>query len=189
MIDLTWTPFTEARPPIGLAWFRLPEAVYGGLRCRPEWVGKVSLCGDNRNPWPDMSYWNGWSRTVPAGLEWAPINPAAAWKKGDHVIPDLTIHPCPHCGTPASLICRDDPEGGGARLYTAPFRPNSFKITCPVCWIGTGYCRDLQGLLDRWNRRTPFHPEDGIHACCGFPKGNGHNGTCAAYGLDEPERT
>jgi len=189
---MTWTPFTDARPPeAGLFWFRLLPASYGGVACRPEWVGEVSLCGDGgdrRNPWPNMSHWNGYERTVPAGLEWrafSDMDKVAGLRNGDHVIPGLTIWPCPHCGTPASLECDDRPEGGGARLYTAPFRPNLFKITCRVCWIGTRQYRDLKALLDSWNRRTPFHPPSDTHACCGYKVGEGHNGTCAAYGQDE----
>lgn len=189
---MTWALFTaDHRPPTGLAWFRLPAAEYGSLTCRPEWVGEVSMHGmgyGDAEAWPNMSDWNGYQRTVPKGLEWRPfsdMDKAADLKKDEHVFPGITPHPCPCCGTPAAVTGRYQDPGGGARMWTAPFRPNLFLIRCVVCWLRMPESRDFKALLDRWNRRTPFHAPGTTHGCCGFPVGSGHNGTCIAYGQDE----
>lgn len=152
-----WVPWTAARPTeAGHYWWRLPEASYGGLTLRPEWVCEVSPHGmgyGDSELWPDMSDWDGYRRTVQAGLEWCGDGAAP---KDAYTLPGLRLSLCPFCASSPTLLARDLPVGGGHRLYTTPFRPNRFKIDCRHCGMANSFeTRDLGALIDRWNSRAP----------------------------------
>jgi hypothetical protein len=101
-------------------------------------------------PWPNMSNWDGYKRTVPAGLEWRLGTPDNI--RPLYSLPGIVVFACPFCGQTPHIMAWDRPAGGGARLYTAPFRPTHFAIRCS-CGMGQIIeTRDLQASLKLWNK-------------------------------------
>lgn len=154
--DVSWSSWSEERPTkAGHYWWRLPEAVYGGLTLRPEWVCEVVSHGmgyAENELWPSMSDWDGYRRTVPAGLQWRGDGSAP---KNAYVFPRFDLRACPFCDAIPTLGARDLSADGWVRLYTTAFQPNRFKIRCNRCGMANSFeTPDLCALVDRWNARA-----------------------------------
>ncbi|MGX1096545.1 Lar family restriction alleviation protein [Amorphus sp. MBR-141] len=157
-----WKRWADERPTeAGVYWWRLPEKDYSGLTLRPEWTCEVSSCGmgyaDNEL-WPSFSHWNGYVRTVPANLEWTAAEPGE--KGGAHKIHVDTLAPCPFCAKTPRMVGDDRPKEGGFRLYTIPFLPWRFSISC--CGrASTGWRAKPAEAIALWNTRPT---EDALRA-------------------------
>lgn len=155
-IERNWTAWADARPSArGLFWWRLPEAVYGGVALRPEWIEEVALHGmgyAESQLWPRFSNWDGYRRTVPAGLEWAPAEETA--RKGMTLIAFEGLASCPFCGAAVPLLGDDRLKDGGARLYSVPFKPWLFRAACRCGIAATPWRENVAEVLAVWNRRA-----------------------------------
>ena len=154
-----WTAWETHRPTVaGLYWWRLPPAQYGGETLQPEWTCKVSLYGmgyAEKELWPSFSHWDGYHRSIPAGLEWSP---AEDNEKVAHAIPYHGLKTCPFCGGVVALIGDNSLRGGGARLYSVPFKPWRFGVSCRCGRAGSGWFETVRGATSRWNERACTNP-------------------------------
>jgi len=94
--------------------------------------------------WPSCSHWDGWNRSVPAGLEWRVAEP----DEKDIYWGGLDLLPCPFTGKPPIVTYL-------GQWITAP-------AYCPE-WLGIkshmvdslGW-RDAAKMRDVWNTRASF---------------------------------
>lgn len=146
-IDLArdWRDWPVDRPEgRALCWWRVAPRMIGEIEWRPEWVEKTLFVGMGHNPgewWPPMSHWDGYKRTLPAGLQW---RPADENETGSLVVPILTL-PCPICGSPPKWSI------GTPWIGAAPHLANKFSIGC--CFAHLKYWEDLPKMVARWNAR------------------------------------
>ena len=93
--EFEWKRWYDERPTdhtLTYRW-RVPAREICGLVLRPEWSGKLTLCGmgyGEHEYWPDCSRWDGYNRTVEPNLEWRLANDDevdVAWN-GFDLLPD-----------------------------------------------------------------------------------------------------
>lgn len=147
-----WTKFAERRPEgEGLFWFRIAGFKFPGTEISVEWVDKVSLHGMGYGEdeyWPGFSNWNGYQRTVPAGVEWQPIKEGD--KKDAARYPGISLTVCPHCGRSPNI----EPT---SRWITMPvFSAREFAIHCRCRGSFGPRYNGLGNAAAAWNRRTPL---------------------------------
>jgi hypothetical protein len=146
---LEWTLWSERRPEDTKALYRwrIPERNICGMMLRPEWGSKLHCVGmgySDNEWWPDGSHWDGYQRTVAAGLEWR----LAVEGEGEAIIwEDLNLDPDPWTGNPP--IIRGSTRYIGAPVYDV----ESFSIHST---FGERYgFTDLNRLQAAWNTRNP----------------------------------
>lgn len=157
MIEQQWTRWAEQRPDrpkIAYRW-RLPAMLICGKMLVPEWTEKLSLVGMGyveNQLWPsNTSNWDGYRRTVPAGLEWrlATEDETVADGRGDFkelpIWYGLDLLPDPWTGEPPRL----DYSG---RYICAP----CFKVEHLILYssFGVSHWRDADAMQRKWNNRT-----------------------------------
>lgn len=147
-----WIEWEAARPRApGLYWWREPARAYGNLELRPEWTAKLAACGmGHAEPqlWPVFSKWDGYKRTVPAGLEWRFALPEDEPVR----FPGVALKPCPFTGAEAALVGDNAPRGGCARLFQVPYRPWRFRVFGG--FAVTPWHEDPARALAQWNSRV-----------------------------------
>lgn len=153
--DTDWTLWYERRPVDTQALYRwrIASRKICGMELRPEWSGKLHLCGMGYGAsewWPSGSHWDGYRRTMPKSLEWR-------------------------------LAKAEEPEGtifwGGLDLLPCPFTGALPRVTYSGRWIGAPpweveylnlksylvdtHFRDANKLAAAWNQRPPVSARTG----------------------------
>lgn len=153
---MTWIAWATQRPDqAGLYWWRARQAIYGWMPLRPEWCGKLDLMGmgyQKKQLYPYCSHWDGYQRTVPAGLEWRSAE--VGDKDGDVRWPDFRVLPCPFCGATQRLQSVQGSSLGGVVITLTPHKHNRFWWACKCGMASTPHSENLVALVSAWNQRT-----------------------------------
>lgn len=156
-----WIDWAERRPTEAKwYWWRTPARDHGGLELQMEFAAKMSLHGmgyADSELWPEnVSHWDGYHRTVPAGLQWLEGVEIEEPPKYGHPpvrFPSLSLSPCPFCGNQPKVEAHERPRSGGFYIGAKIHRANHFKIQC--CIIHTLEGWDFARIVERWNTRKP----------------------------------
>lgn len=141
-----WTRWSIQRPAeqmLSYRW-RIPARPILGLTMSPEWTGKLRLCGmgySDAQYWPDCSDWDGYRRSVPAGLEWR----VASDNEKDITWVGLDLLPCPFTGK------RPVVSYHGRWIGAPPFCPEYLSIRSHM--VESNGWREAARMRDAWNRR------------------------------------
>lgn len=142
-----WTLWSEIRPtdPTVTYRWRIPVKKICGMMLRPEWSSKLSLVGmgyAENEWWPLFSDWNGYTRSVKAGLEWRVAEPdekGVLWS-------GLELSPCPFTGNAPRV------SYVGRWSIAPPYEAESLGLHA---WLvdRSGF-RDASEMAITWNRRA-----------------------------------
>lgn len=144
-----WTLWAEQRPTDTRAAYRwrIPERMILGAMLRPEWTAELRLCGmgyADSEWWPAGSHWDGYNRTVPAGLEWR----LAEADETETVWGGLDLLPDPWTGKPPRVEV-------STRYVAAPcWQAKSFSIKHRFGGLGPHW-ENVPAMVRAWNTRIP----------------------------------
>lgn len=143
---MDWTEWAAQRPTDTTAIYRWrvgPRKICG-MMLRPEWSGKMSLCGmgyrDNEY-WPPFSHWNGATRSVPNDTEWrfASADETTIFWGG------LDLLPSPFTGRPPVV------EYSGRWIGAPPTHPEYLILKS---YLVDAHFDDARRMMDTWNLRA-----------------------------------
>lgn len=157
MSDRTWTDWETQRPiNAGYYWWRIEPRMIGGMTLQPEWVDELTPCGmgyRDSELWPVFSRWDGYTRTVPQGTQWAAKEPTVA--NDAERWPGVDLLPCPFCCAMPAIRWAQRSGDGGIFVGSRPYQANDFMLTCRQCrQAETRFCESLIGLTNNWNKRA-----------------------------------
>lgn len=161
MEEREWVPFIERRPDEeGLYWWKVPNKEFGKLTTSVCWTDKFQMvgCGHSNAMWPLFSYWDGYNRHVPKGLQWAVSTEEDA---KSYEFCDITLKGCPFCGSQPEINWLHKSNYGGSFVGSRIYQANCFWIKCENCGIShTPHWNDLSETVNLWNTRKPEASND-----------------------------
>ena len=142
-----WKLWSDEKPEDTKALYRwrVPARQILGMTLRPEWTAKLSFVGMGYDPgeyWPPFSYWNGYVRTLPEGVEWR----LAGEDETDIFWGGLDLLPSPFTGKPPKV------EYCGLYIGAPPYKPEWLKIVSYM--VGFNSWKDAAKMQAAWNTRT-----------------------------------
>lgn len=143
-----WTFWSDKRPENTAALYRwrIPARKVCGVVLRPEWTEKLTLVGmgySDNEWWPlSPSHWNGYVRTVPAGLEWR----LAEEGEVEPTWEGLDLAPDPWTGLPPRV--RTKTRWVAAPIYEAEGFWLEYRFG------RTGTWSDVSKMVVAWNDRA-----------------------------------
>lgn len=143
-----WTNWEDAHPgEDAKVWWRLKSETLEGVYL----LFRSSLIRINNQLCPPFSHWDGWKVIVPP-CEWSTGEEPPYGEGPSLRVEDLTLLPCPYCGSVPELVGHRL-VGGGIIPCASPSTYNTWELKC--CSWGSSPRGDDPRSLER-ERRNAF---------------------------------